>query len=176
MGKYKPGKLQSVATSGLLVALGWQLPVHAASSPEFVHLQCSQSTASKGCYKESVSLRANWFGMVRQKLKDLRDYLPDWDGYGAPAPNATSLANADEILQALAIQNAPIVEVMACADGGVALFCCESPRSVLVECFNDGEVTVGRSAGPGSTEANSVDSPNGSFDNLADDIIEYLNG
>jgi hypothetical protein len=98
----------------------------------------------------------------------------NWDSYGAPAPNATAMAHAEDVLEVLWELDLEPTSVGPCADGGVAIAFTRGNRAALLECFNSGEITSGTSNGPGTTRVHDVMPDKQDLRSSLEEIRDYL--
>src|SRR4051812_30479042 len=77
-----------------------------------------------------------------ESLAVIRD---NWNGMGAPAPNASSIKNARRIAAAIDSYSLPFEPVSASpsSEGGIALSFRNRTRRAIIECYNSDEVLIG---------------------------------
>jgi hypothetical protein len=76
----------------------------------------------------------------RRSVHDLTKLRPNWDSYGAPAPNGTSTENAIRVLNLLESLNLDPTRILPSAEGGVGICFVREDRYADIECSNEGEV------------------------------------
>ncbi len=77
-----------------------------------------------------------------EKWSKLERYTKGWDGEDADPPNGSSIYHAREVVNLLKQHDLGDPAVMPCCDGGVSILVGKPGAHVLIECFNDGEMTV----------------------------------
>jgi len=92
----------------------------------------------------------------QRKLMDLRSLPSNWDSYGAEPPSQTAIANASLVLDALELAGIEPRDISACADGGVSLVLCSPGHTVLIECYNSGEIVLGESSDAGGVKTREI--------------------
>ncbi len=80
------------------------------------------------------------FDKAEQQLKDMANIVPDWDSYGAQAPNAEARACAAEILILLQGRSLAPSTIVPSSEGGVAICFVDSGTYADIECLNTGEI------------------------------------
>jgi hypothetical protein len=80
--------------------------------------------------------------VLRDELVNLRHLGPDWDSYGAPAPNAAAFAAADAALRTLRLMNVLPTRILPSADGGVGMLFTEGEQYAHIEFENSGDTWV----------------------------------
>lgn len=76
----------------------------------------------------------------RRSVQALAKLRPNWDSYGAPAPNGRSIANAIRVLHLLESLNFDPTRILPSAEGGVGICFVREDRYADIECSNEGEV------------------------------------
>lgn len=76
--------------------------------------------------------------ILQRKLSSFSKLSDNWDSYGAPRPNVTSIRRAKQLLEKLVDQGLIPTDVQPSAIGGTALVF-EGKRNVVVEFYNDGD-------------------------------------
>jgi hypothetical protein len=76
----------------------------------------------------------------RRSVHALAHLRPNWDSYGAPAPNGRSIANAIRVLNLLESLNLDPTKILPSAEGGVGICFVREDRYADIECSNEGEV------------------------------------
>ncbi len=79
---------------------------------------------------------------TKSRLDELARYLPDWDGAGAPAPNAQSIGNARKIADELEARNLHPDKIAVSVEGGIGFTFKAKVGRAYIECDNDGEIFV----------------------------------
>lgn len=79
-----------------------------------------------------------WLGI--SQISSLVNIGTNWDSYGAPAPNRTSVVNALRILSFMWSLGLPLTSIVPSAEGGIG-FCFRSGnRYADIESSNEGEI------------------------------------
>lgn len=100
------------------------------------------------------------------KLSKLKD---NWDSYGAPAPNSTSIENLAEFAETLyRVSSLKPGVVVPSVEGGTAMVFQENNMYFDIEFLNDGSCLVGKYIGTDPVEAYE-------FDLIPDDIEKVIN-
>jgi len=76
----------------------------------------------------------------RRRVYALAKLRLNWDSYGAPAPNESSVANAIRVLNLLETLNLDPTRILPSAEGGVGICFVRGDRYADIECSNEGEV------------------------------------
>jgi len=76
----------------------------------------------------------------RRRVYALARLPQNWDSYGAPAPNGTSVANAILVLNLLESLNFDPTRILPSAEGGIGICFVQGDRYADIECSNEGEV------------------------------------
>ncbi len=79
-------------------------------------------------------------GQNRRSVHALAQLRPNWDSYGAPAPNGRSIANAIRVLNLVESLNLDPTRILPSAEGGVGICFVREDRYADIECSNEGEV------------------------------------
>jgi hypothetical protein len=79
----------------------------------------------------------------------LRELPTNWDGYGAPTPNATAAAFAKVILEECLAKNFVPSAVVPSSEGGIAVTFRRGVRYADIECFNEGDLFAAFDSGEG---------------------------
>jgi hypothetical protein len=93
---------------------------------------------------------------LQDELDNLRRMSPDKLRLVEDVPNSFSLQWAEKILRGGASEHILPERLIACADGGVTLIFTRYRRTLVVECFNSGEVVVAKSTGPKDVTAREI--------------------
>ena len=107
--------------------------------------------------------RESPFALCHQELAALDLLEDDWDSYGAERPRPHAIRNADLALEVLFDSNIVPQKVLPCADGGVTINIARRGDTVLIECFNDGDVVLGVQSASGDTRTRVLSAP-GTFE------------
>lgn len=89
---------------------------------------------------------------VAAKLKQLSRLSAGWDGLGAPAPSATAVLAAADILRACAHGQLVPTGVVPSAEGGIGVTFRRGSLYADIECFNDGDILAAFDRGTGTPE------------------------
>jgi hypothetical protein len=76
----------------------------------------------------------------RARVQGLVGLRPNWDSYGAPAPNNRAASNAIRVLNLLQSLNLEPTGILASAEGGIGICFIRGERYADIECSNEGEV------------------------------------
>lgn len=86
---------------------------------------------------------------AESRIQRLSALQPDWDGYGAPAPNRTAIQTTRRILSLLEPYDLNHASIVPSVEGGVAICFVRGDRYADIESLNDGRMLgvhyVGRS-------------------------------
>ena len=80
------------------------------------------------------------FEEARARIAALGEIPKNWDSYGAQAPNATSIHNAQRVLNLVASSNLIPTQILPSAEGGVGICFLRNDIYADIECSNGGEV------------------------------------
>jgi hypothetical protein len=122
--------------------------------PSLARPQNRLRNAESPLWTKTVSL-ANASGWLVGTLHRLHDVarLPDnWNSYGAVAPNATALANAQNFLHELSELDFEPSRIDPSAENGVCISFRAGNRYADIECFNSGDVLAVTSDGSGQPQ------------------------
>ncbi len=94
--------------------------------------------------------RSRWlFDQAWTRLQELENLGPNWDSYGAAAPNDAARNTAERILALLSDLAVSPTRVVASSEGGVGICFVHGDRYADIECFNTGEIVAARYRGTG---------------------------
>ncbi|MBI3945720.1 MAG: hypothetical protein HY321_07365 [Armatimonadetes bacterium] len=113
-----------------------------------------------------------WLSRAKAAVRALATTPPNWDTYGAEAPNALALRNAKRILRDLATFGLRPDRIAPSAEGGVALVFVREARYADLECLNTSEVLAGLSDGHTMPEVRTVTPAN--VESILERISEHL--
>jgi hypothetical protein len=86
---------------------------------------------------------------AESRIQQVSALQPNWDGYGAPAPNQTAIQITRRILSLLEPYDLSHVSIVPSVEGGVAICFVREDRYADIESLNSGELLgvryVGRS-------------------------------
>ena len=99
-----------------------------------------------------LSEQATRFAELYERLDRLAELREDWDTYGAPLPNRSSISNARSILALFEKAYLTPAKVVPSAEGGVGIVFVRGERCADVECLNDGDVLAAKYTGEGEPE------------------------
>jgi hypothetical protein len=83
--------------------------------------------------------QADIFRKAQQKLQEMKNLLPNWNSYGAEAPNEASRNRAAETLTLLQDRFFLPTKIVASSEGGVAICFIKDDRYADIEFLNTGE-------------------------------------
>jgi hypothetical protein len=89
------------------------------------------------------------FDQAWTRLQELENLGPNWDSYGAAAPNREARKTAERILTLLSALSVSPTRVVASSEGGVGICFVYEDRYADIECFNTGETVAARYRGMG---------------------------
>ncbi len=116
-------------------------------------------------FKEQALRSEYWRGRALfddawRRLRATEWLKPDWDTYGADAPNAIARDLAAKVLIALSERSLPPARLMPSVEWGIAITFVADDRRATVEAYNTGELGAVVYAGSGEPSAWEVgDSP-----------------
>ncbi len=99
-----------------------------------------------------LSEQATRFAELYERLDRLAELREDWDTYGAPPPNRSSISNAPSILALFEKAYLTPAKVVPSAEGGAGIVFVRGERYADVECLNDGDVLAAKYTGEGEPE------------------------
>jgi hypothetical protein len=82
------------------------------------------------------------FGQALRQLRELAGLDPDWDSYGAEAPNEGARNTAERILALLRSTLLAPTRIIASSEGGIGICFVHEDRYADFECFNTGEIVA----------------------------------
>lgn len=89
------------------------------------------------------------FDQAWTRLQELANLGPNWDSYGAKAPNDEARNTAERVLTLLSALSVSPTRVVASSEGGVGICFVHEDRYADIECFNTGEIVAARYRGMG---------------------------
>ena len=99
-----------------------------------------------------LSEQATRFAELYERLDRLAELREDWDTYGAPPPNRSSMSNARSILALFEKACLTPTKVVASAEGGVGIVFVRGDKYADVECLNEGDVLAAKYKGDAEPE------------------------
>jgi len=93
------------------------------------------------------------FDQAQGQLQELAGLSPNWDSYGAEAPNEQARNTAKRVLTLLRSMSVPPTRIVASAEGGVGICFAREDLYADFECFNTGEIVAVRYRGSGEPVA-----------------------
>ena len=89
------------------------------------------------------------FDEARFRLNATKALTPDWDSYGADAPNALARDLAAKVLTRLEQASMPPALLIPSAEGGIAISFVEGMNRAEIEVYNTGEIMAATYSGQG---------------------------
>jgi hypothetical protein len=116
--------------------------------------------------KQSVNLQ--------RKINSMRSLRPNWDTYNAQPPNTEAMNLARELLVLTERAKFLPTDVVASAEGGVALSFTMGDRYADVECLNSGEILAVTVIGQEEPHVWEVAKNAAAFDNAIEQIRNHF--
>ncbi|MBE7561103.1 hypothetical protein HS125_20005 [bacterium] len=104
--------------------------------------------------------RRNRFEALRRECDGLLELEAGWDSYDAEPPNDIAVDNAKTLLGILYRHGGPMpIHIGPTVEGGIAVVFSPRPNYLDVECYNDGDVLLGRTRSDGRAEVHALALP-----------------
>jgi len=96
------------------------------------------------------------FQRAHEALRRINTASFDYDRHGASPPNASAIAHAEMVLEALRQVDAYPSSIRPCPDDGVSLILIRKTGRATIDCYNNGEVVIACSRQSGPTHVEEV--------------------
>jgi len=153
------------------------LPEDNAVGPTAVDLRASGERRLVNDVRQSIFWATmNLIMEAQSQLRTLAKLSRNWDSYGAPAPNPTSIGNAIRVLERMRPFDLTLAKFVPSAEGGIAICFARGDRYADLEAANDGCILGVRYVGMDNPVLIEVNESDASIDAALAEIREHIRG